>query len=231
MWTGQKVLLLHLHNVVDVVGGVAKILCDMANELDKRGYKVNVVSWNDREGKPYFKLNDKIVYYNLLENKRKKIPLLVKAKREFIRMFDKTKSIDIRDQFYISCVKNDIKNILSIEKPNIVIAFDHLSLKCIASNDIEYNVPIISMVHGEPLEMFNNISEFTKKLYARSSCIQILLPHGKEFMEKLFPSTKIIVIPNEVRQYNENTNLERKNSIKLYILEEFVKMVKDQICY
>lgn len=88
----MKIMLANFTKMVEDSGGLAKVTCNFADEMYRRGHEVALVYSDEKSGKFFFEINKAITCYdlrNLDGRKRVKFPLYLKAYREILRSFDK----------------------------------------------------------------------------------------------------------------------------------------------
>ena len=114
----MKILLANITTMVGVIGGVEKVFSNMANEFIKRGYEVSVVFSDNKEGKPYFELDERVQCYNLkhlvIDGEKydipdKKFPLSSKILREIIRPFNKNYAREMKENFLGNLIADNLK--------------------------------------------------------------------------------------------------------------------------
>lgn len=63
----MKVIIAHFGTYyVNMPGGVEKVTCNLANALVHRGHEVTILYRDDKEGQPYFPLDERVNQYNIL---------------------------------------------------------------------------------------------------------------------------------------------------------------------
>ena len=81
--------------MVNDSGGVAKVCCAFANEMVKRGHQVSIIHSDEKSGKFFFPIDEKVTCYNAKQNPDGsliKFPVHLKALRELYRVFNKRKA-------------------------------------------------------------------------------------------------------------------------------------------
>lgn len=234
----MKILLANITTMVGVIGGVEKVFSNMANEFIKRGYEVSVVFSDNKEGKPYFELDEKVQCYNLkhlvIDGKKydipeKKFPLSSKILREIIRPFNKNYAREMKENFFGNLIADNLKRVLDKEKPDLIISHRALTTKYLMV-DAKTNIPVISMFHDDPKDILETATTQVKKSLENSAYIQVLLPYAVKYVEEYcnYSKEKIIVIPNAVKQFEETVKYNKKNKFKIIYIARLSKCQKQQ---
>lgn len=232
----MKILLANITTMVGVIGGMEKVFSNMANEFIKRGYEVSVVFSDNKEGKPYFGLDEKVQCYNLkhlvIDEKKydipdKKFPLSSKILREIIRLFNKNYAREMKENFLGNLIADNLKRVLDKEKPDLIISHRALTTKYLMV-DAKTNIPVISMFHDDPKDILETATTQVKKSLENSAYVQVLLPYGVEYVKKFCSKANVIVIPNVIRQFNEKVDIKLKENYKIINIARLSKRQKQQ---
>lgn len=232
----MKILLANITPVIDIIGGVERIFCDMANELAEKGHEISLLYSDNKEGKPYFRLSEGIKCYNLrhlklggknYEIKNIKFPLYKKLVREVVRLYDKNNARSMKENFIGDLLAANIKRVLEFERPDIIISFRALTTKFLIV-DGETNIPIISMFHDDPLDILSTATVQVKKSLEKSARVQVLLPYGEKIVKNYCPKARTIVIPNAIKQYDVINKCAEKEKYKIIYIARLAKRQKQQ---
>lgn len=232
----MKILLANITTMVGIIGGVEKVFSDMANEFIKRGYEVSVVYSDNKEGKLYFELDEKVKCYNLrhliINNNRydvpdKKFPLTSKILREVIRPFNKNYAREMKENFLGNLIGENLKRVLAVEKPDLIISHRALTTKYLMI-DAKTDVPIISMFHDDPKDILETATNQVKNSIEKSAAVQVLLPYGVKYVKEYCPNANVVVIPNIIKQFNQIVNLKSKDKYKIINIARLSKRQKRQ---
>lgn len=103
---------------VQCSGGVEKVVCKFANEMLKRGHEVTVLYIDQKEGAPFFPLDHRVKTINILyENGQKaiseKLPVRLRACREFWRLFSLKKARAINAEYKGKLYGRQIQKMIS----------------------------------------------------------------------------------------------------------------------
>ena len=165
---------------VQCSGGVEKVVCKFANEMLKRGHEVTVLYIDQKEGAPFFPLDHRVKTINILyENGQKaiseKLPVRLRACREFWRLFSLKKARAINAEYKGKLYGRQIQKMILQQKPDVVVACSEQSIKYVI-DDAKCKVPVIGMIHSGCHETIPELSG--AELFAMGKCkvIQVLLP-------------------------------------------------------
>lgn len=189
---------------VQCSGGVEKVVCKFANEMLKRGHEVTVLYIDQKEGAPFFPLDYRVKTINILyENGQKaiseKLPVRLRACREFWRLFSLKKARAINAEYKGKLYGRQIQKMISQQKPDVVVACSEQSIKYVI-DDAKCKVPVIGMIHSGCHETIPELSG--AELFAMGKCkaIQVLLPSYIDICKQYIRGTHFIAIGNVVEQ-------------------------------
>lgn len=189
---------------VQCSGGVEKVVCKFANEMLKRGHEVTVLYIDQKEGTPFFPLDHRVKTINILyENGQKaiseKLPVRLRACREFWRLFSLKKARAINAEYKGKLYGRQIQKMISQQKPDVVVACSEQSIKYVI-DDAKCKVPVIGMIHSGCHEAIPELSG--AELFAMGKCkaIQVLLPSYIDICKQYIRGTHFIAIGNVVEQ-------------------------------
>ena len=196
----MKIVLFDFWNVINSTGGAEKVLCNMANELAKRGYDVSVIVCDPKKGRPFFYLADKVKFINLNgTGKFAKGGLLLRIERELFRIL----GVLDKDKMYIKTrfdnhIKQNLQKLIDEIAPDILISFDPKSvmvLKYLLKNTL----PTIAMLHMEAKYFFHkDISKVLLDSYNAAKCIQVLIKNYIAVAKQYCQNVSVVYIPNTV---------------------------------
>ena len=134
--------------------------------------------------------------YHLLGEKAVKPSGLAKALREIIRPFSRAAA---RNQNYrlLYQAKEQLSRLLEKEKPDVIVSFREPTGRLLLDG-VGTKIPVISMLHSSPDEIFYGMPEAEKCALAKSARIQVLMPSFVESAKKYIEYNRFAVIPNAV---------------------------------
>lgn len=189
---------------VQCSGGVEKVVCKFANEMLKKGHEVTVLYIDQKEGAPFFSLDHRVKTINILyENSQKaiseKLPVRLRACREFWRLFSLKKARAINAEYKGKLYGRQIQKMISQQKPDVVVACSEQSIKYVI-DDAKCKVPVIGMIHSGCHETIPELSG--AEIFAMGKCkaIQVLLPSYIDICKQYIRGTHFIAIGNVVEQ-------------------------------
>lgn len=210
-----RILLINFWRVIDSKGGTEKVLIDMANEFNRRGYEVTIICCENKEGKPFFPLDSKINFINIYNAIGRK-GISFKIKREMLRIISKENCNELSEVEEEKCIQKPIQEVISRMKPDIIVAFQP-TVTSILKNTMSLSIPVITMFHVFPKELFDNMSERVRQSLLKTDCIQVLLPSYIDVIKKMYSnslsSKKIVCIPNSAPQFSKEVSLLKDKSV------------------
>ena len=202
----MKILLSLIGSTIGTTGGVEKVLCNMANAMVERGHEVTILTFEDKEGKPFFKLDERVNFLNLgIGHKLNHFWFnitsfyLNKDRKEVKRLMNDCQKI-------ADVINNRVSDIYA----DILITFEQRS-EVIFKKFINLNIPIITMFHFDYNTVLRN--KLLHYLYEKSNCLQVLTKNDLVATKKLIKNTDIVCIPNAVPQSEKQAQLDAKKII------------------
>lgn len=204
----MKILLANLAKLVGHSGGLAKVTCNFANEMKRRGHQVSLVYSDVQEGDFFYPLEEGIPSFDVRHYKGKSIhfPWYLKIKRELYRTFDKRKARNVNDDFEIAHCLSHLQDVLKTVKPDIIISFQPLASRLLLC-ELETTIPVITMSHGDTADYFETYPEGQLPALAKSTVCQVLVPSFEKPLKDHLPGVKTVVIGNAIPQYEGQADL------------------------
>lgn len=196
----MKVMLADFHKFIGYSGGIENVFAKMASALSERNYDVIAVFADEkREGEPFFAVPKSVKLLNLYHlpgEKAVKPSGLTKALREVIRPFSRAAA---RDQNYrlLYQAKAQLSRLLEKEKPDVIVSFREPTGRLLLDG-VGTKIPVISMLHNDPDEIFRGSPAEERKALEKSAAIQVLLPSFISKAKKYLHYDHFIAIPNAV---------------------------------
>ena len=210
----MNILLANFAKMGNDSGGLAKVTCAFAKEMRDRGNQVTLVYSDDKEGKFFFDVPDKVQCCNLRHYKGKDIlfPLSYKIMREILRAIDQRKGRAVNNAFTEKYLLGNMQDILDEVKPDVIIASQPAASKALLL-DLQTKIPVITMSHGDPEDYFHTYPVEELPSLGLSAACQVLMPSFVNAITKRFPDEKVVVIGNVVPQHCAPVDLSVKKSI------------------
>lgn len=196
----MKVMLADFHKFIGYSGGIENVFAKMASALFERNYDVIAVFADEkREGEPFFAVPKSVKLLNLYHlpgEKAVKPSGLTKALREVIRPFSRAAA---RNQNYrlLYQAKAQLSRLLEKEKPDVIVSFREPTGRLLLDG-VRTKIPVISMLHNDPDEIFRGSPAEERKALEKSAAIQVLLPSFISKAKKYLHYDHFIAIPNAV---------------------------------
>lgn len=197
----MKILFYQRTDVINSAGGTEKVLCFLSSSLAERGYDVVFMTNENKEGTPFFKLNDKVKFINIGGTSFKGF------QKNIFKLIKSTKLLNILSCFNNYKYTSDVVyKYINQEKPDLIILANPQDLVEVCYSHT-YNVPIIQMIHGVPWNIFHRksktVSKITLSLMKNVKVCQVLMPSFVDLMKPYY-SGEITVIPNSIPQTDKN---------------------------
>ena len=206
----MKVLLLNLWRVINSKGGTEKVFFAMANAMVDKGYEIVALALENKQGKPFFPVDDRVKFINVGLGYKKKINLVQKLHRlTFITK--KGRHNFCEQKVYDPPRAVRIKPILDREEPDVIVSYNVEATRILYHN-LKVKIPVITMFHFDPDTILRGITEGTKAALEATYCIQVLLPGDIAKVKKYLSPKKIINIANVVPLFPV-TNICKENII------------------
>ncbi len=197
----MKILLADLHRIYGYSGGIESVLAHMAGAFCARGHEVIAVFADEKaEGDCFFSFPPAARLYDLYHMEG--YPVLAKASgqkflREIVRPFSRAAA---RNENYkiLARTKDRLAAILETEAPDIIISFREPTGRLLLGG-IQTTIPVISMQHSSPGEIYFGVPEEEKKALEKSTRIQVFFPSFVEETKKYLHYDRFTVIPNAVQ--------------------------------
>lgn len=193
----KKIILFNTLRRINQFGGMERVMCDLANYLDSKGFDITIVHCDENNNKPAYELSNEVKLVNIycpdnkvLWNKLKCLSIS-QYKRHCKRacMHAKELACELKKR---SEVCNLADAFICFQPESSYIVRKYISQK----------TPVITMIHSKPSIYLNTI-EFSiyKNYFFQSDRIQVLLPDYKQEVLNINPQAKVVVIPNAVTEF------------------------------
>ena len=196
----MKVLLADLHKFIGYSGGIENVFAKMAKALSERDYDVvGIFADEKKEGDFFFSIPREVKLYNLyhIPGQPEVTPSKVrKVLREIIRPLSRAAA---RNQNYqlLYQARKQMQYVLDTEKPDVIISFREPTGRLLLDG-VGTKIPVISMLHNDPDEIFRGSPSAERKALEKSAMIQVLLPSFIPKAQKYLHYDRFIAIPNAV---------------------------------
>ncbi len=197
----MKILLADLHRFYGYSGGIESVFAHMAEALAARGHTVIGVFADEKaQGEFFFSIPETVRLYDLYHlDGYPEIPRATARiyLREILRPFSR---VAARNENYkiLARTKERLAAILEKETPDIIVSFREPTGRLLLSG-IGTKIPVISMQHSAPDEIYTGIPEAEKRALEKSARIQVFFPSFIEETKKYLHYDRFVVIGNAVR--------------------------------
>ena len=221
----MNILLANLSKMVGHSGGAAKVTCNFANEMRRRGHLVSLVYSDVTTGDFFYPMDKEIPIYDIRHYKGQSInyPWYLKLKRELYRTFDKQKARSVNDQFESSFLLDNLGDVLKSVKPDMIVSFQSAASKLLLC-DLKTEIPVITMSHGDTADYFQTCPKEELPALEKSAVVQVLVPSFERPIKEHLPKVKTVVIGNAIPQYEEQADLSvEKDTYKIVFTGRLAK--------
>lgn len=225
----MRILLLHMGQVVNIVGGIEQVLANFANEMTKRGNEVSYAYCSDVKGNFCYPVNEKVKMINLVDFipghkfHTVKKPWIFKFKRECLRLISVELVKELNLRFELNKLDGAIDALLQELHPDIIISVSFFPAKTVWEADNQHKFPMIVMCHVNVQTLLRWISVSEKKVLNLCDAVQVLMPDDCKQFRKILPDANLICIPNTVPQYDWNLIRKEKLIVNVARLEKHQK--------
>ena len=144
----MRILLARIAALYGRNGGMEQVEARMANAMIQRGHEVGILSYDTREGKPYYPVDSSVQMLNLNSFIGSSRDLLIfKCIREAVRPFSKRKALYWRNKGRYSYFREGMRKVLKQFEPDVIISFDAESSAVFFGTCPNMRIPLITMFH------------------------------------------------------------------------------------
>lgn len=195
----MRIVLADFHKYVGYSGGIENVLSKMAAAMAGRGHQVTAVFADEKEGAPFFPLPPGVRLYNLYHVNGMKPAAPGRAGkilREILRGVSRKAA---RNQNYrmLLSAREALSHVLSLERPDVIVSFREPTGRLLLEG-VGTDIPVISMLHNDPDEIFASAPEAETAALSRSFAVQALLPSFVEKARRYMPGARYEAIPNAI---------------------------------
>lgn len=207
-----SVVLVNSWRVVNAKGGTEKVFCELANALNKRGFRVTMLFCDPNQGEPGFVVDDEVRILNVGMGREGWASKVVSKIRAF--SFDsetrKKKRSWLKIEKFSGCLKKAKK---LLEESDVVLSFQP-ETTFILKKRLLIKTPMISMFHHNPSKYFSDplFNPFFWEALSECEILQVLRP---EFIKELVDVglEKAVCIPNSCAILKQQRNLSARKIV------------------
>lgn len=212
--THVHVTLVNLGRVTGAKGGVEKVFCELANQLQAFGFSVNAVCCDRQEGAPGFPLSDTINFHNCWRDDLNPFlsrPICNLRSLHPNRELRRSRRAKLLGAMYAAKLRKVLQSLQS----DIFICFQP-DATYVIKELLKIPQPTVTMFHMNP-RFFARNPEFKlfKRSLEQSSALQVLMPEYIEECHSVLPNANIIHIPNCVTPSTTFSDLKNKKIINV----------------
>ena len=206
----MKIFMVHLMKVANIAGGLERMLCNLSNEMIRRGHEVHILTYDENEGMPYYPLSPKAHYVNIREisSEPEKMPLAKKIGREITRLRGPKAMAGWYERYRAAWIVPAAKRLFDEARPDVIIVYKHNSSWLVSQ--FCGDCPVVQLCRNDPRDRFPEMSPGQMEAVAHSALIQALTPEFQQILREVFPHTPTVCIPNAVPQFELGADLAAK---------------------
>lgn len=173
----MRILLARIAALYGRNGGMEQVEARMANAMIQRGHEVGILSYDTREGKPYYPVDSSVQMLNLNSFIGSSRDLLIfKCIREAVRPFSKRKALYWRNKGRYSYFREGMRKVLKQFEPDVIISFDAESSAVFFGTCPNMRIPLITMFHFSVDEAVNWEDAQEIEALKKSDCVPNVVP-------------------------------------------------------
>ncbi|MGN0954788.1 glycosyltransferase [Dialister sp.] len=211
---------------IEKSGGMQFICAQFANAMHGRGHRVAVCWYGSNKIKSFYHYSNQIMFFSLRPSRiplamdyhdvGKDVPFMSKTVRETLRLFSKKAYRKWNDHCKQEILFPQLQEIVHTFQPDVIISFSSDMTRFLGT--IIERIPTISMIHTDPSHVFEDSYFGEIAALRKSYAIQVLSPSYIQLVKQYCPETRIVYIPNPVKQVRPLADLS-KNKDKYYIID------------
>lgn len=208
-------MLLNFGRVIESKGGTEKVFFDMSNSLACRDHFVTAIGFENKVGEPFFFVDQRVCFKNIGIGFINRKSLWQKIKLEFLRTFSREKAQIYRNKIEDVLRKKKLDSVIKESDPDVIISYMPRVTRLL-KNTLKVDIPVITMFHGAPDNLLEDVSSDEIKALNACDLIQVLMPSYLEQLKKYGVFSNAVYIPNAVQQNIERVDLrKKKNTYKI----------------
>ena len=208
----MNILQICLTEIVESAGGVERVFCNLANHFCEN-HNVTAVCVDEKEGKPFYYLNNKVNFVNLGPEINVNIPLGIKIKTELVKGINKVFKAHLEWPKLIwqrMSLKAELSKTISDVNPDIIFCYSTNIVPLLIDLGVDEK-NIIMMFHSK-IDMQKIPKKEVEKL-KKVRIVQVLLPEYKEVLAAA-GFENVIVIGNYIDDVDEDKKVRNNDNIR-----------------
>lgn len=123
----MNVILAYFEDMVNIPDGLEKVICDFANDFTRRGHRVTVVTFDQRQGRPAHPLLESVPVINLQKKERLRLTRLEKITRECYRLFGRAAVRTWKAGYKRKYGVTDFARVVETIRPDAIVSFETMT--------------------------------------------------------------------------------------------------------
>lgn len=207
-----KITIINYGKMINEIGGVNRVITELSNALSNRNYQVSVISMDQNQGEPSFKLNENIKFLPI--GQRKPIYLYPPIRDLICFSTNQNERHKHRGLFLMKWQSSLFTPVISKINDSDIIISSHAEITYILRKILKIEKPLITMFHSKPEYYINRpVWDILREGVDQSDALQVLMPSYIKIASQNTQCKHIIYIPNYVKQTISTAKLINKKII------------------
>lgn len=218
---------------IEKSGGMQHICAQFSNAMSERGHQVAIAWYGRKNAECFYPISQDVMIFSL---KRKDTSDNVyhdvghdvagydKVIREILKAISRKAYRRWNDNCKRKILSPGIRRTVEVYNPDVIISFSK-DMTYFLSGNVSH-IPVVTMMHIDPMHAFADSYSEEIQALDKSNVIQVLVPSYIEAVRRFCPSTKVVYIPNPIRQAQHLATL--SESKKTYRVINMARLNKEQ---
>lgn len=207
-----KIVIVNYCDMINAIGGVSKVISELANALSHKSYQVSIISFDSQRGEPAFKLNESVSFLPLGERK----PIYCYPPVRDILCWNPSREIrhQKRGKLLLKWQAKLLNSARTLLSDADLIISSHVETTYMLREILKIPNPLITMFHLHPKKYTDRpIWGVLREGVEKSDALQVLLPSYIKELQSDISNRSIVCIPNYVIQTQKSCSLNYKKII------------------
>lgn len=207
----MNVILAYFEDMVNIPDGLEKVICDFANDFTRRGHRVTVVTFDQRQGRPAHPLLESVPVINLQKKERLRLTRLEKITRECYRLFGRAAVRTWKAGYKRKYGVTDFARVVETIRPDAIVSFETMTSEEICRQKI--NVPLITSLQNEPCLCCEHLPKGELRAMKKSCAVHVLMRSYVDTLKQFIVQPSVVYIPNAIPQCEKTAELEGEKTV------------------
>lgn len=220
----MNIILAYFEDMVNIPDGLEKVICDFANDFTRRGHRVTIVTFDQRQGRPAHPLLESVPVMNLQNKGRLRLTRLEKITRECYRLFGRAAVRTWKAGYKRKHGVTAFTEVVDTIRPDVIVSFETMTSAEICRQKIK--VPLITSLQNEPHLCCEHLPKKEIQAIEQSGAVHVLMRSYVEALQQFVAHPSIEYIPNAIPQCSQTAEL--GNQKDTYRVVEAARLNKKQ---